>query len=61
MQELIDFFLGAVHIYVTDPEILKYTDAACAVVCVTDILITSSVLLVVGAKCLFRTLWNDRF
>lgn len=61
MQELLDFFLGAVHIYVVDPELIPVVDAVCSVICVSDVLITASALMVVGAKCLFRTLWNDRF
>ena len=59
MQEMLDFFLGAVHLYVTDPDLIPVTDAVCSVIVVSDILITASALLVKGAECLFRTLYHN--
>lgn len=43
---MLDFFLGAVHLYVTDPELIPFVDAVCAPICVTVCLVTACVIAV---------------
>ena len=44
MEEMLDFFLGAIHLYVTDPELIPLVDAVCAPICVTICLVTACVI-----------------
>lgn len=50
MQELLNFFLGAVHIFVTDSELLPVVDACGSLICCT---------LVLGTACSL-TIWALR-
>ena len=59
MQELLDFFLGAVHIYVVDPDLIPVVDAVCCVICVSCVMITACVLMVTIFKLLFRAVYSD--
>ncbi len=46
MADMLDFFLGAVHLYVTDPDLVPLVDAVCAPICVTVCLVTACVIAV---------------
>lgn len=53
MAELLDFFLGAIHLYVTDPMLLPAVDAVAAVICCTLVLGTACLLVVWSMRLIF--------
>lgn len=58
MQELLDFFLGAIHIYVTDPELLPVVDACACLICLTLVLYTACSIIVWSLRLLWSALWG---
>lgn len=61
MEELLRFFLGAVHIFVVDPLLLPMVDAVCCVICVTMVLGTACVIIVTAFRLVFRSIFSDRW
>ena len=53
MAELLDFFLGAIHLYVTDPAILPIVDAVGSCICVTFVLGTCCSLVIWCMRLIF--------
>lgn len=58
MQELLDFFLGAVHLYVTDPELLPIVDACGALILTTLVMGTACSLLIWSLRLAWTALFG---
>lgn len=58
MAELLDFFLGAIHLYVTDPQLVPAVDAVASVICVTLVLATACILVVWSMRLIFYALFG---
>ena len=58
MQELLDFFLGAVHIYVDDPDLLPVVDATASIIVCTLVLGTCCSLIVWVLRLVFYALFG---
>lgn len=58
MQELLDFFLGAIHLYVEDPEFLPVVDSTACLICLTLVLGTACELIVWSARLIFYALFG---
>lgn len=57
LVELLDFFLGAVHVFVTDSELLPCVDASLCIIICTLLLGTACVMLVWS----LRLIWSAFF
>lgn len=53
MAELLDFFLGAIHLYVDDPYLLPAVDAVASVICCTLVLGTACAMIVWCMRLIF--------
>ena len=53
MNELLDFFLGAVHNFVSDETLLPAVDAVSCVICLTLVLGTACTLIIKCASMIF--------
>lgn len=58
MEELLNFFLGAVHLFVTDPEMLPVVDACGALICCTLILGTACSLIIWAVRLVWTALFG---
>lgn len=58
MIAFLDFFLGAIHYYVTDPELLPVVDAVSCIICLIFVVGTSCALMVEGFKTVMRVAWG---
>lgn len=57
LVELLDFFLGAVHVYVVDPDILPVVDATLSIIICTLLLATACSMLIWA----MRFVWSAFF
>lgn len=60
MIELLDFFLGAIHYYVTDPDLLPAVDATACIICLTLVLGTACSIIVWSLRLLWSALWGGK-
>lgn len=58
MQELLDWFLGAVHLYIDDPELLPVVDATCVVIVVLLVMATGCNLMIWALRLVFYALFG---
>lgn len=58
MAELLDFFLGAVHLYVDDPALLPVVDACCSIIVCTLILFTACELIIWALRLVWSALFG---
>lgn len=58
MAELLDFFLGAVHLYVTDPDMIPIVDCVGSLVCCTLVLATACSLIVWTMRLVWTALFG---
>lgn len=58
MQELLDWFLGAVHLYVEDPNLLPVVDATCSVIVVLLVMGTGCSLMIWALRLVFYALFG---
>lgn len=58
MIELIDFFLGAIHAFVEDPELLPVVDAVGALICCIFVLATACSLIIWSLRLIFYAMFG---
>lgn len=58
MEELLNFFLGAVHIFVTDPYLIPMVDAVGSLICCTLVLGTACSLIIWSVRLLWIALFG---
>lgn len=58
MIELLDFFLGAIHHYVSDPDLLPVVDSVGCLICLTFVLGTACSLIVWGIRLVWTALFG---
>lgn len=58
MAELLDFFLGAVHLYVTDPDMIPIVDCVGSLIVCTLILGTACSLIVWSMRLVWTALFG---
>lgn len=58
MEELLNFFLGAIHIFVDDPELLPVVDATACLICCTLVLATACNLIIWSLRLVFYAMFG---
>lgn len=58
MQELLDFFLGAIHLYVTDPDLIPVVDAVGSLIVCTLVLGTACSLMIWAIRLVWIALFG---
>lgn len=58
MEELLNFFLGACHIFVDDPDLLPVVDACGCLICCTLVLATACSLIIWSLRLVFYALFG---
>ena len=58
MQELLDFFLGAIHLYVVDPDLIPVVDAVGSLIVCTLVLGTACSLMIWAIRLVWIALFG---